>query len=251
MIQQIWLIFQQQMKLSFREPIWYIIGLMQPLIYLGLFGPLLKPLAGSPGFPPGSALQVFVPGLLIQLGMFGTLFVGFALMADMRSGVIERLRVTPASRLALLLGRVGKDVIMLTLQATLLLAVATAMGLRASPQAWVMTLGLVALLGISLAALSYATALTLKTEDALAQVLNSLSVPAMLLSGILLPMTLAPTWLRNLSRANPFTYIVDAARATMQTNVVAQTVFVGTGVAVGLAMVGLFIGKKTFESESA
>jgi ABC-2 type transport system permease protein len=123
--------------------------------------------------------------------------------------------------------------------------------LRASPQAWAMTLGLVALLGISLAALSYATALTLKTEDALAQVLNSLSIPAMLLSGILLPMTLAPTWLRNLSRANPFTYIVDAARATMQTTVVAQTVFVGTGVAVGLAMVGLFIGKKTFESESA
>ncbi len=250
MLQETWLIFRQQMRLSFREPVWYIIGLMQPLIYLGLFGPLLKPLAGSPGFPAGSALQVFVPGLLVQLGMFGTLFVGFALMSDMRAGVIERLRVTPASRLALLLGRVGKDVLMLIAQACMLLAVASAMGLRASPQAWLMTLALVALLGISLASLSYAAALTLKTEDALAQMLNMLSVPAMLLSGILLPMTLAPNWLRNLSKANPFTYIVDAARVAMLDEGFASAVWLGTGVSLGLAAVGLFIGKRTFERES-
>lgn len=251
MLEQIGLIYRQQMRLSFREPIWYIIGLMQPLIYLGLFGPLLKPLAGSPGFPPGTALQVFVPGLLVQLGMFGTLFVGFALMADMRAGVIERLRVTPASRLALLLGRVGKDVSMLIVQATILLAVASLMGLRASIAAWLMTLGIVALLGVSLASLSYAAALTLKTEDALAQMLNSLSVPAMLLSGILLPMTLAPQWLRWLSKASPFTYIVDAARTVMQSQIVASTLWAGLGVSLGMAVVGLMIGKQTFERESA
>jgi ABC-2 type transport system permease protein len=251
MLQQVGLIFRQQMKLSFREPVWYVIGLLQPLIYLGLFGPLLQPLAGGPGFPAGSALQIFVPGLLVQLGMFGTLFVGFALMADMRSGVIERLRVTPASRLALLLGRVGKDVTMLTAQATLLLLVATAMGLRISPSAWLMTLGIVALLGISLASLSYAAALTLKTEDALAQLLNTLSVPAMLLSGILLPMTLAPKWLQYLSKANPFTYIVDAARTVMQNQWMASTLWLGLGVSMALACVGLAVGKRTFERESA
>jgi ABC-2 type transport system permease protein len=251
MLSQAWLIFRQQMRLSFREPVWYIIGLIQPLIYLGLFGPLLRPLAGGPGFPPGSALEVFVPGLLVQMGMFGTLFVGFALMADMRAGVIERLRVTPASRLALLLGRVGKDVVMLTAQSAILLAVSSAMGLRASPGAWLLLLGLVALLGISLASLSYAAALTLKSEDALAQLLNTLSVPAMLLSGILLPMTLAPKWLRGLARANPFLYVVDAARAAMRSPALASTLWLGIGVALGLAVAGLWVGKRTFERESA
>jgi ABC-2 type transport system permease protein len=251
MLAQAWLIFRQQMRLSFREPIWYVIGLIQPLIYLGLFAPLLKPLAGGPGFPPGSALEVFVPGLLVQMGMFGTLFVGFALMADMRAGVIERLRVSPASRMALLLGRVGKDVLMLTAQSAILLTVATAMGLRASPSAWLLLMGLVGLLGISLASLSYAAALTLKSEDALAQLLNTLSVPAMLLSGILLPMTLAPKWLRGLTKANPFSYVVDAARAAMGSPAAAATLWLGIGVALGLAVVGLWVGKRTFERESA
>jgi len=251
MLSQTWLIFRQQLRLSLREPVWYIIGLIQPLIYLSLFAPLLRPLAGGPGFPPGSALQVFVPGLIVQMGMFGTLFVGFALMADMRAGVIERLRVTPASRLALLLGRVGKDVLMLTMQSALLLLVATAMGLRASPLAWVLLLALVALLGVSLASLSYATALTLKSEDALAQMLNTVSVPAMLLSGILLPMTLAPKWLQGLAKANPFSYVVDAARAAMGNPVVGSVLWLGIGVALGLAVVGLWAGKRTFERESA
>lgn len=251
MLAHTWLVFRQQLRLSFREPIWYVIGLIQPLIYLGLFAPLLRPLAEGPGFPPGSALQVFVPGLLVQMGMFGTMFVGFALMADMRAGVIERLRVSPASRLALLLGRVGKDVLMLTAQSALLLLVATAMGLRASPAAWLLLLGLVALLGVSLASLSYAAALTLKSEDALAQLLNALSVPAMLLSGILLPMTLAPKWLRGLARANPFSYVVDAARAAMRSPATASTLWLGLGVALGLAIVGLWAGKRTFERESA
>jgi ABC-2 type transport system permease protein len=251
MLAQTWLIFRQQMRLSFREPIWYLIGLFQPLIYLGLFGPLLRPLAGGPGFPAGSALDVFVPGLLVQMGMFGTLFVGFGLMADMRAGVIERLRVSPASRLSLLLGRVGKDVLMLAAQSAILLLVATAMGLRAPAAAWLLLLALVALLGISLASLSYAAALVLKSEDALAQLLNSLSVPAMLLSGILLPMTLAPKWLRGLAKANPFSYVVDAARAAMGIPMAASALWLGIGVALGMAAVGLWVGKRTFERESA
>ncbi|HEY6477068.1 MAG TPA: ABC transporter permease, partial [Polyangia bacterium] len=75
------LIFRQQLRLMLREPVWAVLGLIQPLLYLALFGPLLKPLTRAPGFPPGSSWSVFVPGLLIQLAMFGTLFVGFGLIA--------------------------------------------------------------------------------------------------------------------------------------------------------------------------
>ena len=94
------LVFRQQLRLSTREPAWLIIALIQPLLYLALFGPLLEPLTRTQGFPPGDSWQVFVPGLLIQLGMFGSLFVGFGLLGELRDGVVERMRVTPVSRLA-------------------------------------------------------------------------------------------------------------------------------------------------------
>ena len=96
------IVFNRAMRLSLRNPAWVIIGLMQPIPYLALFGPLLKKMTVVPGFPPGSWWQVFVPGLLIQLGIFGAMFVGFGLVAEWRAGVIEQMRVTPASRAALI-----------------------------------------------------------------------------------------------------------------------------------------------------
>ena len=84
------------------------------------------------------------------------------------------------------------------------------------PLGALITVGIVGLLGVALASLSYAAGLWLKSEDALAPLLNMVSVPVLLLSGILLPMTLAPTWLLRLSQANPFSYVVDGARAAFR-----------------------------------
>src|SRR4051794_9492877 len=110
------LIFRRQMLQSLRNPAWVVIGLVQPILYLAFFGPLLTGVVGSRGFPAGNAWQVFVPGLLLQLGLFGSVFVGFAIIAEWRMGIIERMRVTPVSRLALLLGRVLRDVVVLLTQ---------------------------------------------------------------------------------------------------------------------------------------
>jgi ABC-2 type transport system permease protein len=246
-----WLIFQQQMRLLAREPVWPVIALIQPVLYLALFGPLLEPLAGSPGFPPGNAWQVFVPGLLVQLGMFATMFVGFGLLAEMRYGVLERMRVTPASRLALLLGRVARDGLVLVAQSAVLVVASTAFGLRAPVAGVLVTLAIVAFLGVALSALSYGLALKVKSEDALAQVLNMLAVPMLLLSGILLPMSLAPRWLRFISRFNPFSHIVDGARSAMLGHLTTGAVAAGAGAALGLAVLGLLVGTRTFQRESA
>src|SRR5262245_27448292 len=123
------LIFRRSMTQSLRNPVWVIIGLFQPVLYLALFGPLLHQLGGLPGFTRGDPWQVFVPGLLIQLGLFGSAFVGFGIIAEWRSGVIERMRVTPVSRLALLLGRVMRDVVVLLVQSVLLVLIALPFGL--------------------------------------------------------------------------------------------------------------------------
>jgi ABC-2 type transport system permease protein len=245
------LIFRQQLRLMLREPVWAVLGLIQPLLYLGLFGPLLKPLTSAPGFPPGSSWSVFVPGLLIQLAMFGTLFVGFGLIAEVRFGVVERMRVTPASRLALLAGRVMRDVLVLVSQAVLLIAIASVFGLRAPVGGLVLVLAIVCLLGVALSSFSYAVALKLKSEDALAQLLNSLAVPLLLLSGILLPMSLAPRWLYLLSRINPFSHVVDGARAAVRGDFGSGSLLVGFIAALALAVAGVAVGTRTFHRESA
>src|SRR5262249_52994015 len=72
LVRDTWLIFERSVALTLRNPAWVVIGLVQPLFFLLLFGPLLQPLTQVPGFSNGaSAFNVFVPGLLIQLGLFG------------------------------------------------------------------------------------------------------------------------------------------------------------------------------------
>src|SRR3954462_15134847 len=140
------LIFVRSLMLTLRNPVWVFIGLMQPILYLVLFGPLLNSIAGAPGFPRGGAYNVFVPGLLIQLAFF-TLFVGFGLIAELRQGVVERLRVTPMSRAAMLLGRSLRDVVILEVQGLIMIIVAIPFGLTVDPQGAVLMLGLLALIG--------------------------------------------------------------------------------------------------------
>lgn len=251
MIRQTLLILGQQLRLSLREPAWFIIALIQPLLYLALFGPLLQPLARGPGFSGQDAWTVFVPGLLVQLGMFGSLFVGFGLIGEMRDGVVERMRVTPVSRLALLLGRVSRDALVLVIQATLLSAVAALFGLRVPLVGALLTVVIVLLLGIALSSFSYAVALKAKSEDLLAQILNMISVPVLLLSGILLPMSLAPRWLHTAAKANPFYWIVEGARAAFRGDTTSSGLVAGVAASAILAILGLWVGTRTFQRESA
>ena len=207
-----YLIFTYSLRTTLRNPIWVIIGITQPILWLLLFAPLLDGIAQSPGFPSGEALTTFTPGVLILIALFGTLFVGFGLIAEVRAGVIERLSVTPVSRLALVLGRVLRDVVVLLTQSFVLLGVAWLMGMRASMAGVAVALMLVALIGVMSASCSYALALVLKDENSFAPTLNFFTLPLLLLSGIVLPLTLAPGWMRATALVNPFAYAVEAAR---------------------------------------
>ncbi len=251
-LHETWVVFDRSMRLSMRNPVWVIIGLVQPILYLALFGPLLEQVVSStPGLPAGDAWQIFVPGLLVQLGIFGAAFVGFGLIAEYRAGVIERMRVSPAHRTALLLGRVLRDVIVLLVQGALLTLVAVPFGLRAPVGGVVLALLVVGLLAAAFSSLSYAAALRLKSEDALAPLLNGIAVPVLLLSGILLPMTLAPQWLRTLSDVNPLKHVVDGVRAFFRGDVTTSAGAWGLASTVLLVAVGFLVGTRTFRRESA
>jgi ABC-2 type transport system permease protein len=206
----IWLIFQRQMMLVLRNPVWLIVGIIQPLYYLFLFGPLFK---GALQLPSADAYRLFVPGILVQLAIFGTFFVGFALISELRAGVIERSRVTPVSRLALLLGRSLRDVVTLLVQAAIITVLSVPFGLKAQLGSVLLAFAVLGLIALMLSALSYGVALKLRSEDALAPLLNTVGIPILLLSGILLPMDRAPGWLREVAKWNPFSWAVNGTRA--------------------------------------
>ena len=122
-------VFRRQIRMNLRNPAWVLIGMMQPVLYLLLFGPLLEPLV-EPVRGADNAYTFLVPGLLVQLGMFGAFFAGFSLIGEWREGVIEAERVTPATRSALLVGRLMRDLLQLLVQALILVGLGLAMGMR-------------------------------------------------------------------------------------------------------------------------
>lgn len=242
------LILRHQLAQSLRTPAWLFIGLAQPVLYLVLFGPLLERLAEPYGVDPW---LLFTPGMLVLLGMFGGMAAGFGIVAELRSGVVERQRVTPARRSALLLGRVFREVVVVTVQGAILVAVAFVFGLRPNWPGVVLALALVALLTSGIAAACIALGLATRTESGVAAVTNGLSLPVMLLAGILIPMQFAPGWLETMSRFNPVTYTVDAARALFAGDLTSSDVVVGVSVTAVLVGMLVSVGTSRFQRENA
>jgi ABC-2 type transport system permease protein len=244
-IRDTWLIFRRSMTLTIRQPVWIFFGMMVPALYLFLFGPLLEGATQAAGAET-NAFNWFVPGLLIQIAIFGTAFGGFGLIAELRNGVVERMRVTPMSRVSMLLGRSLRDVVILLTQSTIMIVLAIPFGLEIDLPSMLAVLGLLVLIGLSVAPLSYAGGLILKTEDAFAPAVNAIALPLLLLSGILLPMALAPDWLQFLSSINPLTHGVDAARALFNGDWGNPDVVLGVAICAICATLAVWVGSRAF-----
>ncbi|GGP87375.1 hypothetical protein GCM10010249_00750 [Streptomyces roseolilacinus] len=174
------LVFGRCARQTLRSRFHMLFGVLTPLLYLVFFGPLLTrlPLGGH-----GDSWQVLVPGLLLQLGLFGASFAGFGIVLEKQWGVVERMRATPVSRLALLLGRVLRDVVLFVVQAVLLVLAALVMGLRAPLGGILVGFAFVAALTVILASLSYALALRASSPQEFGPVVNAVTVPSMCCPG--------------------------------------------------------------------
>ncbi|HEV2373006.1 MAG TPA: ABC transporter permease [Streptosporangiaceae bacterium] len=211
LIRDTWLIFSRQMLMMWREPVWVFFGLAQPITYLLLFAPMLK-LALHVGTTTDAYL-VYVPGLLSVLVILGGMYTGFGLLAELRAGVIERSRVTPVSRVSLMVGRALREVVTLLGQSLVITVLALPFGLRVGLVDLLLAYLLLSLLSFMAVALSYGLTLKVRSEAALGPMINTLGQPVMLLAGVLLPLTLAPLWLKKIADANPFYWSTNAMRA--------------------------------------
>jgi ABC-2 type transport system permease protein len=244
MLRDISLIFQRQMQLLLRNPVWIFVGVFQPVMYLLLFAPLLKPALQVR--TNAEAYELFVPGLLVLLAIFGGLFQGFGLIAELRAGIIERSRVTPVSRIALLLGRSLRDVVSLISQAVIITLLALIFDLRVFIGNLLLAYLMLALISLMTSAVSYGVALAVKSEDALAPLMNTVAQPVLLLSGILLPLTFAPGWLQAIADWNPFSWAVNGTRALFRGDLGADVVWQGLLIMAVLAVVAVAWASRQF-----
>ncbi len=219
LLHDIWLVFQRHLLLMSRTPLQIVLGIAQPVVYLILFAPLLKKaLLSTHQTSLTAAYRVYVPGMLVALALGTGLYVGFSLLAEIASGVIERSRVTSISRSAMLLGRALRDVVTVVIQSILITILSLPFGLFVKVQYLLLGYVILALITMMTAAISYGIALKVRNPGTLGQVINNVAQPLMLLSGTLLPLTLAPLWLRDVALANPFNWAVTGLRAIFAGN---------------------------------
>jgi ABC-2 type transport system permease protein len=187
-------------------------SLLTPILYLVLFAPLLTKVINTPGLPAGSEMNIFIPGLLVIVAFLNGLFVGYNMIDEVRNGVIERFRVTPTSRFALLAGRVLRDLVNTLVIVNFFSLIAIPFGFKISIGGYLLFQLLIAMMLIITSSVGNALGLILKDEDRLSPIVQGINLPILLLSGMLLPMELAPQWLQNIAYINPAYYAVEAGR---------------------------------------
>ncbi|WP_134740207.1 ABC transporter permease [Nocardioides sp. 503] len=240
-----WNVMVRELRPVFREPASVLFAMVQPLVFLGLFAPLL------PDVGDGSALQWFVPGIVAMTALMGASFTGASLMQEITSGSHERLLVSPLSRSSLLVGRALKEVVPMLMQTVIIVAVVTPFSFELHPLGILVGAAVLSLFSIGIGSLSFALALAAKDQDWMFwTVQQTLIFPLLLLAGVLLPLEGAPRWLQVASDLNPLTYVVEAERALFAGDLPADTVAYGFLAAALTAALGLVVGLKAMRGSS-
>ncbi|SBS74133.1 ABC transporter permease [uncultured Microbacterium sp.] len=243
-----WHVLTRELKPVVRDPFTLIFSLLQPLVFLGLFAPLL---IGQSGAPAGETLQWFVPGVLVMIVLFGTGAVGSNLQYEMMTGSHERTLVAPLARSSLLVGRALKEVAPIMVQGLIIVLIAWPFGFTVHVGGLGIGLLLLAVFGVGLGSLSYSLALATKDREWLFWgVQQTLIFPLLILSGMLLPLDEGPAWMRVVATVNPINWVVQAERALFAGDLGDSVVLWGWVAALALAAVGLTVGIRSMRRSS-
>ncbi len=208
-----WFFVGRQVRNLIREPIWVAITLVQPMIWLILYGQLFSRVpslrAGA-----GSYVEFLAPGVVVMNAFFGATWSGMAMIDDLDKKWVERFLATPASRLAIVLSQVVRAGLTAIVQALVILIVGLALGVRVHGGAlgWLVVLLVAALVATVFAGISQGIALLVRREATMIGLANFIGLPLVFLSSILISNQQMPDWMDFLSKFNPVNWASDAAR---------------------------------------
>jgi len=213
-----WFLFLRLVRATLRMPVFVIISIVQPILWVLLFGQLFRAVTTIPGFGSDSYVQFLAPGIAIMTALFSAAYSGMGMIGDIDRGVLDRLLATPASRGALIAGRILHAAVQVILQAAIILGVAFLLGAR--PHGGVLGVLVVlftaSLLGAAFASFSNGLALLARRQELVIAVMNFIVLPMTFLSSMIMSRNLMPRWIRGVSRFNPVNWAVTAARDGFQ-----------------------------------
>ena len=244
-VRDTWNVMVRELRPVVRDPFSLIFSLLQPLVFLGLFGPLL--VSGSTA-PVSETLAWFVPGILVMIALFGSGVTGSNLLFEMQTGSHERTLVAPVTRSSLLIGRALKEMGPIIVQAAVIALATIPFGFEINIAGALIGLVLLSIFGMGLGSLSYALALASRNKDWLFWSIQQATIfPLMILSGMLLPLENGPEWMRVAAAFNPLSFVVAAERALFAGDIGSVTVLWGFVAALILAAVGLVVGIRAMQ----
>jgi ABC-2 type transport system permease protein len=207
-----WMVVRQGRNLM-REPIWIAMMIIQPLLWLLLYGQLFSKVAPLHA-GASSYIEFLTPGIICMNAFFGGSWSGMAMISDLDRHVIDRFLAAPASRLAIILSQVVRAGVTAVLQAIILLSIGYLLGVRmhGGVLGFIVVFAAAFLLASVFAGFSHGVALLLRREASMIATANFVSLPLMFLSSILIGAALMPGWIREVSRFNPVNWGVQAAR---------------------------------------
>ncbi len=233
-----------------RQPAWVAVTLIQPMIWLLLFGALFKRVVEIPGFAGGSYIEYLTPGVIVMTAISSAGWNGMAFIDDMRSGVMDRMLVSPVWRSALNVGNLVYSALTTIVQSLIIIAVGLVVGAHfPNGAAGVAILILVAcLLSACFAALSNALALVVRQEETLIATVTSIVLPLTFLSSTFMQANLVPSWIRTAATYNPVNWAAQAGRAAALGPSDTSLVVSRIGLLAGLLLVSSFLATRAFRA---
>jgi ABC-2 type transport system permease protein len=217
-------LFVRALKKLYRRPVILYFSLIQPVVWLLLFGQLFNRITSLPNagaaFGDTSYFQFFMPAVILQTILFGSAQSGIAILNDMDSGFLGKLLTTPIYRISILLGRIMGDLVRMVLQSIVIVLLAWGVGqLQTNPVDYaygipgvIGALAIVLLFGLGLAGFTILVALKTRNTEPTFLIVNFVTLPLLFTSTALLPSQLLPGWLQAVARVNPVSYVVESMR---------------------------------------
>ena len=208
----------RQLRAAVRIPAFIVMNVVQPLIWLLLFGQLFTSVVDIPGFTGGdNYLEFLTPGIVMMMALFGSAWAGTSYIQDMDRGVMDRFLTSPTSRGAMMVATLVYQALLTLVQSLIVLGVAWLGGARFDGGLGGILILLLAamLLTASFSALSNAAALLARNQNVLIGISQLITIPLMFLSSALMDTSLSAGWVAEVARFNPFEWAVVAGREAL------------------------------------
>ncbi len=211
-------IFWRELKRYKKSRSGVLIRLIQPAIWIIVIGNTFsgtQSLIQSVGYD-GSYIEFMAPGVIILTAIFTSVFGGVNTLWDRRYGFMNKALTSPISRSSIALGKMSAISLISALQASLIIGIALAIGVRfPNPFMIIPIMGIVILFSLGFSGISVTVAAAAKSQETFWGVINFIGMPLFMLSPALFPLELLPNWLATIAKLNPVTYAVLLVREMM------------------------------------